>query len=106
MNRKAGEELNAFRIFAAVANAGGFREAARLLQVSPSGLSDAVRRLENHLGVRLLNRTTCSVSPTEQGKRLLERTLPALNELDVALQTATAAATSTARTAARAAAFS
>lgn len=90
MNRKAGEELNALRIFAAVANSGGFREAARSLQASPSGLSDAVRRLENHLGVRLLNRTTRSISPTEQGKRLLERTLPALLELDEALQTATA----------------
>jgi len=86
LNKRAGDELNELRIFATVASSGGFREAARLLQVSPSGLSDAVRRLESHLGVRLLNRTTRSISPTEQGKRLLENALPALEELDLALK--------------------
>ncbi|MFJ2973963.1 LysR family transcriptional regulator [Kluyvera sp. NPDC087067] len=92
MNKRAGEELNALKIFATVASSGGFREAARLLHASPSGLSDAVRRLESRLGVRLLNRTTRSISPTEQGQRLLEHALPALEELDNALQAAAVSA--------------
>ena len=76
------DELNAF---ANVARAGGFREAAKSQGASPSGLSDAVRRLEARLGVRLLNRTTRSVAPTEAGRELLERLAPALAELDAAL---------------------
>lgn len=89
MPKRTTDELSDVKAFAAVARAGGFREAARLLQLSPSGLSDAVRRLESHLGVRLLHRTTRSVSPTEQGALLLERIGPALAELESALQTAT-----------------
>lgn len=87
MPKRTTDELGDLKAFAAVAHAGGFREAARLLQLSPSGLSDAVRRLENHLGVRLLHRTTRSVSPTEQGQQLLERIAPAFAELENALQT-------------------
>jgi DNA-binding transcriptional LysR family regulator len=68
-----------------VARAGGFREAARATDTSPSGLSEAVRRLESRLGVRLLNRTTRSVAPTEAGQRLLERLRPALTEVESAL---------------------
>lgn len=52
---------------------------------SASGLSEAVRRLETQLGVRLLNRTTRSVSPTEAGQRLLSRLRPALSEVEAAL---------------------
>ncbi len=52
---------------------------------SASGLSEAVRRLETQLGVRLLNRTTRSVALTEAGKRLLERLTPALSEVQSAL---------------------
>jgi len=89
MPKRTTDELADLKAFAAVAHAGGFREAARLLQLSPSGLSDAVRRLENHLGVRLLHRTTRSVSPTEQGKQLLERVAPAFAELERALRTVT-----------------
>lgn len=59
--------------FAAVARARGFRGAALRRNVSASGLSEAVRRLEAQLGVRLLNRTTRSVTPTEAGQRLLDR---------------------------------
>lgn len=75
-------DLNAF---IAVARARGFRDGARALGVSASGLSEAVRRLEAQLGVRLLNRTTRSVVPTEAGKRLLERLSPALTEVEAAL---------------------
>jgi DNA-binding transcriptional LysR family regulator len=68
-----------------VARAKGFRDGARLSGASASGLSEAVRRLESQLGVRLLNRTTRSVSPTEAGQRLLARLNPALSEVEAAL---------------------
>jgi DNA-binding transcriptional LysR family regulator len=71
-------DLNAF---VSVARAGGFRDGARASGVSASGLSEAVRRLEAQLGVRLLNRTTRSVVATEAGERLLERLTPALRSL-------------------------
>lgn len=68
--------------FAAIADAGSFTRAAAGLGVSPSALSHAMRGLETRLGVRLLNRTTRSVAPTEAGERLLERLRPAIGELD------------------------
>lgn len=71
--------------FAAVARQRSFRGAAALRGVSPSALSEAVRRLETRLGLRLLNRTTRSVTPTEAGARLLERLVPALGEVSAAL---------------------
>jgi len=71
--------------FTAVARARGFRAAAALRNVSPSSLSEAVRRLETRLGVRLLNRTTRSVTPTEAGQKLLERLSPALADVALAL---------------------
>lgn len=78
-------EFNDLAAFLAVARAGGFRDAARISGVSPSGLSAAVRRLEAKLGVRLLNRTTRSVAPTEAGLRLIERLTPVLAEMEAAL---------------------
>jgi len=72
-------------VFVAVARAGGFRQAARATGGSASSLSEAIRRLETRLGVRLLHRTTRSVAPTEAGARLLERLLPALDEVEAAL---------------------
>ncbi len=78
-------DLSDLASFVAVANAGGFREAARAIGGSASALSDAVRRLEARLGVRLLNRTTRSIAPTEAGRRLLERLTPALGEIEAAL---------------------
>ena len=75
-------DLNAF---VAVARAKGFRDAARSSGSSASALSEAVRRLEAQLGVRLLNRTTRSVAPTEAGARLLDQLEPALAEVDAAL---------------------
>jgi DNA-binding transcriptional LysR family regulator len=71
--------------FVAVVKAGGFREGARVSGRSASSLSDAVRRMEGTLGVRLLNRTTRSVVPTEAGARLMERIVPALAEVESAL---------------------
>jgi DNA-binding transcriptional LysR family regulator len=78
-------DLGDLTAFVAVARAGGFREAARLSNGSASSLSEAVRRLEAGLGVRLLNRSTRSVAPTEAGARLLDRLGPALAEVDAAL---------------------
>ena len=71
-------ELDAFT---AVARAGGFRSAAVLRGVSASSLSEALRRLEARLGVRLFNRTTRSVTLTEAGAQLYERLTPALVEV-------------------------
>ncbi|MGO8505165.1 LysR family transcriptional regulator [Rhizobium leguminosarum] len=78
-------DLGDLNAFVAVARAGGFREGARVSGNSASFLSEAVRRLEGQLGVRLLNRTTRSVVPTEAGKGLLERLGPALSEVESAL---------------------
>jgi DNA-binding transcriptional LysR family regulator len=78
-------DLGDLNAFVAVAGAGGFRDGARATGASASGLSEAVRRLETQLGVRLLNRTTRSVVPTEAGRRLLERLTPALTEVEAAL---------------------
>jgi DNA-binding transcriptional LysR family regulator len=78
-------DLGDLNAFLAVAQAGGFRDGARASGASASGLSEAVRRLETQLGVRLLHRTTRSVVPTEAGARLLERLGPALGEVQAAL---------------------
>ncbi|OWQ44424.1 LysR family transcriptional regulator [Roseateles noduli] len=78
-------ELGDLSAFLAVARSGGFREASRQSGLSPSGLSEAVRRLEAKLGVRLLHRSTRSVAPTEAGARLLDRLGPALGEVEAAL---------------------
>ncbi len=78
-------DLNDLFAFVSVVRAGGFRDAARLDGVSASSLSEAVRRLEARLGVRLLNRTTRSVATTEAGARLFERLGPALGETLAAL---------------------
>jgi DNA-binding transcriptional LysR family regulator len=79
------EQLSDLAAFLAVARAGGFREAARAGGVGASSLSEALRRLEARLGVRLLHRSTRSVVPTEAGARLLERLGPALSEVEAAL---------------------
>lgn len=71
--------------FLAVVQAGGFREAARIGNGSASQLSEAIKRLEARLGVRLLHRTTRSVSTTEAGARLAERLTPALAEVQASL---------------------
>src|SRR5579859_4890740 len=78
-------DLSDLDAFAAVARARSFRGAASLRGVAASSLSEAVRRLEARLGMRLLNRTTRSVTPTEAGQRLLERLTPALGEVAAAV---------------------
>lgn len=78
-------ELGDLSAFMAVAKSGGFRDAARAGDMAASTLSVAVSRLEARVGVRLLNRTTRSVTLTEAGSRLVERLLPALGEVEAAL---------------------
>jgi len=78
-------DLGDLNAFVTVARAKGFRDGARISGGSASGLSEAVRRLEAQLGVRLLNRTTRSVVPTEAGEGLLARLGPALSEVETAL---------------------
>ncbi|MGF6769963.1 DNA-binding transcriptional LysR family regulator [Paraburkholderia sp. GAS199] len=78
-------EFNDLAAFVSVAQAGGFRDAARVSGVSASSLSIAVRRLEAKLGLRLLNRTTRSVAPTEAGLRLMERITPLFSEMEASL---------------------
>ena len=63
-------DLYAFRI---IAQSGSFTRAARQLRVSPSALSHAMNALEARLGLKLLNRTTRSVSTTDAGQQLCER---------------------------------
>ncbi|QAY76466.1 LysR family transcriptional regulator [Sphingosinicella sp. BN140058] len=78
-------DLGDLNAFLAVARARGFRDAARTIGTSASTLSEAVRRLESSLGVRLLHRTTRSVTPTEAGARLVDRLTPVLGEVEAAL---------------------
>lgn len=71
--------------FTAIVGAGGFRAAATRRGVSASALSESLRRLEAQLGVRLVNRTTRSVTLTEAGAKLHERLTPALDDVAAAL---------------------
>jgi DNA-binding transcriptional LysR family regulator len=78
--------LSDLTALAAIVTHRSFRKAADELGVSPSTLSHMMRTLELKMGVRLLNRTTRSVSPTEAGERLVSRLQPVLRELDLALE--------------------
>jgi len=78
----AAENLNTLAAFAVVAEERSFTRAAARLGVSQSALSQSVRGLEDRLGLRLLTRTTRSVSLTEAGERLLQAVRPALDEID------------------------
>ncbi|OLO09651.1 LysR family transcriptional regulator [Salinicola sp. MH3R3-1] len=78
-------DLSDLQAVLAVAKAKGFREAARLTATSPSRLSDAVRRAETALGIRLFHRTTRAVTLTEAGAALVSRLAPAIEEVESAL---------------------
>jgi DNA-binding transcriptional LysR family regulator len=81
----ARQNLNDVVAFLAVAKERSFTKAAAKLGVSPSALSHTIRSLETRLGVRLLTRTTRSVSPTEAGERLLRSVGPRLEEVEAEL---------------------
>jgi DNA-binding transcriptional LysR family regulator len=74
-------QLDGLLAFCKVAEHRGFSAAAAALEVSPSALSQAIRHLEARLGIRLLNRTTRSVSLTEAGEAYLSRIGPALGDV-------------------------
>jgi DNA-binding transcriptional LysR family regulator len=78
-------DLGNLSAFVTVAEQRSFRGAAGRLKLTPSALSHAMRQLEENLGVRLLNRTTRSVSLTNAGKRLLDQVQPAMNQIAGAL---------------------
>jgi len=79
------DNLNELTAFLAVAREKSFTRAAAQLGVSQSALSHTVRALEERLGVRLLTRTTRSVSPTEAGERLVRSVGPRLDEIEAEL---------------------
>ncbi len=83
MNRTQLAQLN---VLATVAEHRSFRAAAKELEIAPSAVSHAVSSLEESLGIRLLARTTRSVAPTEEGRLLLQRLKPALDEIGIALE--------------------
>src|SRR3954469_7025610 len=80
-----GGNLNDLQAFVAVAKEHSFTKAAAKLGVSQSALSHTIRGLEERLGVRLLTRTTRSVSPTEAGERLLQTVGPRFEEIEAEL---------------------
>ncbi|GLQ99090.1 LysR family transcriptional regulator [Dyella mobilis] len=71
-------------MFAAVVDAGTFAAASEVLGMSPPGVSRAIARLEKKLKIRLFNRTTRSVSLTEEGRRFYEQVMPHLAGLEEA----------------------
>src|SRR5215213_300417 len=77
-----GENLNDLSAFLAVARERSFTRAAAKLGVSQAALSQTIRQLEARLGLRLLTRTTRSVSPTEAGERLLRTVGTRLEEIE------------------------
>ena len=79
------DDLYDLAAFAAVAQHGSFTRAAAELAMSQSALSHAMKSLEERLGVRLLSRTTRSVSTTEAGETLLQSLRPALTEISAAV---------------------
>jgi DNA-binding transcriptional LysR family regulator len=77
--------LNDLQAFVLVARSRSFTKAAAQLGVSPSALSHSMRALEERLKIRLLTRTTRSVSPTEAGERLLQTVGPRFEEIEAEL---------------------
>jgi DNA-binding transcriptional LysR family regulator len=78
-------DFKAISTFAKAVELGSIRQAALAQGVTPQAASQAIAQLEQHLGVRLLHRTTRSLALTEEGQRFLENTQPALAALDRAL---------------------
>ena len=81
-----GTQFAELSAFVAVAEESSFTKAAKRLGMSTASLSQTVRSLEEHLGVRLLNRTTRSVSLTDAGQRMLTQLRPLLDGFDAALE--------------------
>ena len=93
-----GSEFAELKAFAAIVERASFARAADHLGLSASALSQTIRLLETRLNIRLLNRTTRSVAPTEAGARLYDRIAPMIQELDAAVADTVAATGRTAGT--------
>jgi DNA-binding transcriptional LysR family regulator len=83
------ESLDDFKTFVAVAEAGSFTKAAAELGISQSAVSYSVRMLEQRLGVRLISRTTRSLSLTDAGERLLRTLAPAIDQINSEIEALT-----------------
>ncbi|PLZ00945.1 LysR family transcriptional regulator [Burkholderia sp. WAC0059] len=84
MNRFDERHLNGMGVFAAIVRSGSFAEAGRQLDMSQSGVSRSVARLEARLGIRLFDRTTRVVKLTDEGRRFYEQIAPLLAGLEEA----------------------
>jgi len=80
--------LNGMGVFTAIVDSGTFAAAAALLDISPPGVSRSVSRLEKRLGIRLFDRTTRSVSLTDEGRRFHKQVMPLLAALEEAAMSA------------------
>ena len=80
-----GTEFGELSAFMVVAEQRNFTRAAKQLGISPATLSQTIRNLEERLSLRLLNRTTRSVAPTEAGEKLLVRLRPVIDDYEAAL---------------------
>jgi DNA-binding transcriptional LysR family regulator len=85
--------LNGMSVFTAIVDAGSFAAAGEQLDMSQSGVSRAVARLEARLGIRLFDRTTRVVSLTDEGRRFYEQVTPLIAGLEEAAATASGGAT-------------
>src|SRR6266853_2861735 len=93
-----GSDFAELKAFAAIVERSSFARAAAHMGLSASALSQTIRQLEARLSIRLLNRTTRSVAPTEAGARLYDRMAPMMQEMDAAVAEAVAATGRTAGT--------
>jgi DNA-binding transcriptional LysR family regulator len=80
-----GTEFGELSAFLVVAEQRNFTRAAKQLGISPATLSQTIKTLEERLGLRLLNRTTRSVAPTEAGDKLLMRLRPVIDDYEAAI---------------------
>src|ERR1700748_1382778 len=87
-----GRILSGVSVLAAVVEGGSFVKAADLIGITDSGVSRAISRLEARLGVRLLDRTTRSVSLTDEGRRFYEEVKPLLDGIEDSAMMAAGAA--------------
>lgn len=87
-----GRLLTGVSVLAAIVETGGFGRAGELLGITTSGVSRSLSRLEARVGVRLLDRTTRSVSLTDEGRRFYERVRPSMDSIEEAALMASASA--------------
>src|SRR6202041_4212114 len=88
-----GRIMSGVSVLAAVVDGGSFVRAAELIGLTDSGVSRAISRLETRMGVRLLDRTTRSVTLTDEGRRFFEAVKPHLDAIEDAAAIAGGAAT-------------